>query len=81
MSDQYLIEVYKIELTPTLKNPNPLKRCSAVFTRTHMILLLHHIVNPVWVAATHKAAWKLVPKSNENSEEEKFKNFRKITDG
>ena len=32
-------------------------------------------------AATHKAAWKLVPKSNKNSEEEKFKNFRKITDG
>ena len=46
-----------------------------------MILLLHHIVNPVLVAATHKAAWKLVPKSNENSEEEKIKNFRKITDG
>ena len=47
MSDQYLVEVYKIELTPTLKNPNSLKRWSAVFTRTKMILLLHHIVNPV----------------------------------
>ena len=53
-----------------------------------MILLLHHIANPVKNGlfstnffATGKAAWKLVPKSIENSEEKKYKKFWKITDG